>query len=187
MSDTLRTKTVWNGRYRDIGYEIQNFKIGDKDAWTFYLWIPLKQLPDELQQRFWLPAIRDDQFPDRVFYDYHKESLIRDIEWHGGCTWYSKESSIDDAPRMVKIGCDYQHFWDDEYHYNITWVESDAKNAIDSLHKLIPNLKVRCAYNGKFYDAADGSVNGYGNWESFEGQKARTEYAVKCESEKVAK
>lgn len=30
-------------------------------------------------------------------------------KFHGGCTFYSKQRSY------VKIGCDYQHLWDDYY------------------------------------------------------------------------
>ena len=29
--------------------------------------------------------------------------------WHGGCTYYDKQNTY------VKIGCDYQHIWDEQY------------------------------------------------------------------------
>lgn len=62
---------------------------------------------------------------------------------HGGCTWYSKESTVDDKKRLVKFGCDYSHLWDEGKTYTLESVYSDVKNSINSLLELVGKIKIR--------------------------------------------
>lgn len=176
----MRKKTTWNGEYKGIGFEIQNFTIGDKDAWTFYLYLPLDALPEDIRERFWLKP-KKNKTSFRVHYNYSAEPLISDLEWHCGCTYYEK-IGIDGAPRGVKIGCDYQHYWDEGHEYDEGIVEMDAKEAINSLLRLVPNMLKRCTWNGRYVPENQGEMHGdcFYSKEGWElSEKSRSEWAEK--------
>ena len=168
----MKSKTTWTDEYRGVGYEIQKFTLCEKDAWAFYLYIPLDALPEDIRERFWLAPQKNDT-SRRVHYDYYAEPLITDIEWHCGCTYYEKFGH-DGEPRCIKIGCDYQHYWDEGHFYSEDLLSVDAKTAIDSLLKMIPPMLRRCQWNGKYYPQDQGQL--YGDmWYSYEGKKASEE------------
>ena len=159
----MREYTVFSGSYRGIGWSGHRIKASDSMKeisrrnydWTHYIHVCLDQLPVERREELWLPAeVKERSVSGRKYitYDYYK-GVVGDIEFHGGCTFYEKKGGLDNAPRWVKIGCDYQHIWDDGYYYNETDVEREAKESIDSLHSLIPNIGVHCwhGYCGKEY------------------------------------
>lgn len=152
----MRETKIWRDKYKDISFEINNFQIGDTDQWTFYLIIRLEQMPEKIRDRFWLkPSYfktnRKWKMKRRMYYNYNEEPLIENIVWHGGCTWYSKLKSFDDPKnKVIQIGCDYAHAWDQGQYYNIDFVLSETKTAIDSLYRLIPNIKHHCGYCGKY-------------------------------------
>jgi hypothetical protein len=148
----LRHKDVWTGEYRRINFEINKFYFSNgKEQWTFYLILRLSLLPPKIKDRFWLKPYKYGAGKKRnhIGYHYSQEPLINNIEWHYGCTWYSKIAGFDGGEKVVKIGCDYGHYWDDEYIYDEQIVLNDVKVAIDSLHKLIPNIRYWCSYCGK--------------------------------------
>lgn len=151
----MKKKISWTGTHRGITYEIQNFDFGDGklDKWTFYLYIRLDQMPKEVRERFWLKANRrkfSKMGQTHTTYDYCGESLIDGIRFHCGCTWYSKEHGFDGSDRVVKVGCDYAHLYDDHQTYSESYIESEAKDAIDSLHEMVPNIMRSCRYCGRF-------------------------------------
>ena len=126
--------------------------------WTHYIHLSLDQIPEESREKFWLPPKLEAMSVSKrkyVWYDYYDyyDSIISSLEFHGGCTFYEKTSGVDDAPRSVKIGCDYQHLWDDGQYYSIGYVIGEIKQTIDSLHNLIPGIGVHCwhGYCGKPY------------------------------------
>lgn len=172
MEKEMSMKRQWNGTYRDVYYEIQNFDLrGHGDGWTFYLYIAIDQMPDDVAKRFWLRGKKDKSFNDRVFYDYYAEPLISDLEWHGGCTWYSKEGGFDGSKKIVRIGCDYQQSWDEGMRYSENILLSDAKRCIDSLWEKIPSMKRRCNYNGRYYPQDRGVSCADGTFLSDEGKR----------------
>lgn len=179
----MKKKTVWSGSYRGIGFEIQQFDaILDVHAssWTFYLYICLDQLPDSIKKRFWLRPKKSGLPSGRKFYREYDEPLISGIEFHGGCTWYSKESGFDGFAKVVKIGCDYQHVWDEGQIFSAEGIELEAKKAIDSLHKLIPNIKAWCSWTGKYFDENEMiRLEGYHGNISKEGARLREESMAK--------
>ena len=94
-----------------------------------------------------------------IIYDYYAEPLINEIDWHCGCTWYSKHG-MDGSPRIIQIGCDYQHYWDEGHMYNLDTVKYDVKNTIIKFLDHVPGYKYWCCGNGKLYDLKDGIVKG---------------------------
>ena len=124
-------------------------------GWNYYLDIPKEQIPDNLQGRFSLRSKAFQISPDsrvRYFHDYSSVPIISDLDWHGGITLYEKH--YDERGRLngYRLGCDYQHHFDQGLHYTANAVAQDARHSVDMLWELVPDLKLRCAWNGKYYD-----------------------------------
>lgn len=150
----------WHDLYRGIGWEItareNQFRTPYTDwatSWCHYIHLNLDQLPPSIRDDFWLPP-KESGFGKRkrITYDY-MDSIIYNLEWHGGCTYYDKTGGFDGEPRRIKAGCDYQHYWDEGKEYDFDYVLSEAKATIDSLHALIPGIGVFCrmGYCDKLY------------------------------------
>lgn len=145
----MKLRKEWNGEYLAVPYEIHNFEVYDKkEGWTFYLYLRELQFEAEDFAKLWLAPVIDDSYgKKRIHYNY-MSSIIEDIDWHCGCTFYDKLGGIDGDKRAVKVGCDYQHYWDEGHYYNEHILEQDAKNAIDSLYKVFPKIKSWCCWCG---------------------------------------
>jgi hypothetical protein len=176
-------KTTWGGRYRGVGFEIQNWpNTGDvldlpTGCWTHYLFLNLNQIPEENKPlSFWLRK-KKTTVPGSSFtyYDYSKHPIISSVEFHGGCTWYSKESGFDGDDKVLRIGCDYSHSWDFGQHYSLSYVTAQVKQSIDSLHGLIPELRVRCPHIGGWHRESEGRYLASGEFISAAGDKYREE------------
>lgn len=167
----MKTKETihFNGEYKNIKFMINKFdnplresSYGIEESefnWTHYIYLNLdKQIKDkEIADKLWLKPRYDDK--GRCNYDYY-DSIINDIEFHGGCTWYSKEGSVDEKGRFIKVGCDYQHSWDTGRCYSLEYVKEQVRETIDSfLQKVSPVLKW-CNGCGAYYE--DVTKNGCG-------------------------
>lgn len=155
--------TVWTGIYKGVNFEINNFQTDyvpeHQDRWTYYLFLHLDRIPKEHNpESYWLEPKDNSLLPNRVYYDYYNHSIIGSIEFHGGITWYSKETGFDNTPKIIKIGCDYSHIWDEGVMYSLEGVLIDVKNSIDSFLSFVPNYKYRCCGNGKLYDLSEGVI-----------------------------
>ena len=147
----MKKKTTWNETYRDIPIEVCNwYTEGIGQCWAFYLYIRLDQMPKHLRKRFWLKPEKSTISPKRKFYNYSGEPLINNLDWHCGCTYYSKHGH-DGNTRTVQIGCDYQHYWDEGRNYNIEYVMDEARSCVDSLWEMIPNILRWCNYCGEYF------------------------------------
>lgn len=148
--EKLEYKEVWTGKYRDIRFEVVHWYMG----WNYYLFIQAEQLPDDLQKGFNLKNKSWRCSPDspvRYHSDYESAPIISDLEWHGGITFYEKHRNEIGKVTCYKLGCDYQHSFDMGEHYTIDVIAEDAKKSIDKLWELVPNMKVRCAWNGTYH------------------------------------
>jgi hypothetical protein len=159
----MREKKVWTGSYKGIGFEIDNWKtppnsidLNGQDHWTYYLYLHIDRIPEENDPNsYWLKGEKQKSY---VSYNYNDHGVINNIEWHGGITWYSKESGFDGGNKIIKVGCDYSHIWDEGYSYNADMLEHDVKKAIDSFLVSVPNYKRWCCGNGKLYNIAEGII-----------------------------
>lgn len=158
-----RTK-IWTGSYKGVAFEINNYKTEpnsieplEKDCWTYYLYIHLGKIPEENDPNsFWLKAKPDNR--GRVFYKYYDHQIINNIDLSGGCTWYSKERGFDGGSKVIKIGCDYQHIWNDNHFYDLHAIKDDVINSINRFLHHIPDYKYSCCGNGKLYSLCDGII-----------------------------
>lgn len=150
----LNYKETWGGEYRSIHYEIVHWRLG----WNYYLSIPVAQLPSDIQPQFNLRSriykLSDDG-QEHITLDYESAPIISDLDWHGGITLYEKQR--DERGKVIgyQLGCDYMHSWDEGKHYDLPSVRIDAEHSIDKLWELVPSLKLRCAWNGKYYNQDD--------------------------------
>lgn len=128
----------------------------DEDCWAFYLHIRMDAVPDRLRDEFWLNGSLSNG-GRHVDYDY-MGSVLSQLDWHCGITWYSKTSGFDGALKTIKVGCDYQHYCDERHSYNVEYVHGEAVACIDSLFELIPDMKVWCSGCGELYLPEDGCI-----------------------------
>ena len=143
----------WFGSHDGVTFEINNF--GEND-WTYYLYLELNRIPD-ISELFWLKG--EPYEKGRVFYSYNNSEEIQAIDFHFGCTWYSKERGFDGENKSVKIGCDYSHIWDENCTYTMEDIRRDVIRSIESFKVLVPKYKYWCQGNGGLYDLADGELN----------------------------
>jgi hypothetical protein len=150
-----KVATKWFGVYRGIRYEINRFAgfqhNSQKFSWTHYILLTLDQVSEEHREKFWLTPEYSKAWEggiERLSYSYY-DSIIAQVEFHGGCTWYSKESGPDEKTRVVKFGCDYQHLWDEGQDYSLSYVVAEAKKSIDSLLSIVGEVRVHTWGDGK--------------------------------------
>ena len=146
----MKEKHVWSGRYRGVAFEINNFTLGDIDAWTFYLYINTKQI----KEKIWLKGekLMDTSHHTRYVYE---DTIINNLDWHCGCTYYEKHGGREEwENKTIQVGCDYQHLWDEHKHYTVEMIQADVERCIDSLHELT-SVKYWCTYCGKYFLPTD--------------------------------
>lgn len=138
----MKERTLWNGKYRDIHFEIQRFDSvfpkETKYSWTHYIYIWDVQLPEALRETL-EPKIYYTSFGTRLEVPPDK-SIFNEIEFHGGMTYYKKEL-VTEYGALYKVGCDYQHLWDMGKEYSVEFVQVQAQKTIDSLYDHFPKLK----------------------------------------------
>lgn len=164
----MKEKTTWNGTYRGINFEIQNFDLHkEKDAWCYYIYIHLDRVADkDIAESFWLAPQKDKRWK-RTHYSYMSNPILSDLDWHHGITYYSKVSGFDGTNRVIKVGCDYQHYWDEGHYKSEEFLEQDAKATIDTLLQKV-DMFMYCSGNGKLYKPDQGVINHHGNFNSWE-------------------
>jgi len=170
-------KSVWSIQYKGIGIEIQHFSIkdfpsGTKDCWTYYLYISPDRIPDKkLAEEIWLKP-KYEKWCSGVLasYDYYN-CWLSGLEWHGGITYYVKWSSGDEKMRIIKAGCDFQHFSDEGQHYDVEYVLMEATHTSDEFLSRVPDYKRHCGTIGGYWLPSEGIVSEDG--EQFISQKGQ--------------
>lgn len=135
----LKHRDVWRGEYRDIHFEINRFESYDKtilDAgWTFYLYLMLETFPED-QREAMRPKYYFTAFGSPM--EVPRDNPLENLKWHGGMTWISDESKKGSPFTQIKVGCDYQHLWDEHQFYSLEGIEREVKLCIDSLYEYRP-------------------------------------------------
>lgn len=193
---TATTPLKKHGDYEDIAYEIVNHNrqsyqsIGDKweyipsnGTWCYYIVITEDQLPAEEFEQFWLAPVVNDQTFGRKYigYDYNSAPFAS-VDWHCGVTYYEKLGGLDGNKRLVKIGCDYAHYWDEGQQYNLQSVEYDAIETIKQLQAMYHFYR-RCTYTGIWRPFSE-MIEVDGRLFSQEGKQARDDYLAERQAQK---
>lgn len=154
----MKKKEIWWDSYRGIRFEVNKFEGMEKlDSWTFYLHLAVEQFPEEMRAKV-KPFFYYTAFGTPI--ESPRENPLENLDWHGGLTWISEERQ---RPfNGIKVGCDYQHLWDQGQIYSVDEVARDAKKCIDSLFDYIPTLlteeKLWEIHRAKFPGEAAGDV-----------------------------
>jgi hypothetical protein len=111
--------------------------------WNYYIFIPERLIGTDAFEKLWLEDKVVESNSDSkgwIYHDYMSQPFA-DVEWHCGITFYNKHGHTV-GHRMVELGCDYNHLYDQErgYGYTLEEVVEDAKNTANQLAKLY-NIK----------------------------------------------
>lgn len=95
------------------------------------------------------PAIQSPPLVDCAWFrkngkrfDYD-ESPLNALAFHGGITFYEEDKSIESGRTIVKVGCDYQHLYDDHYQtadHGREILERDGRSLAEEFKEYVRNL-----------------------------------------------
>lgn len=180
MENELRHKDVWSGEYKGVGFEICRWSYKDtiglggdseRNVWNSYIYLPIDAFDESLHDILW----QKPHFTKygTLLYSYN-DDFFNAIDFHGGITYYDKVMGLDGGRKVIKIGCDYNHAWDQDMYFTQDGVCVDIKRSVDSLLAANPNMKKRCIWSGEYYDKAEGYEMRDGSFHSFDSIKSRT-------------
>ena len=141
----LEKREIWHKPYKGTSIELSLHglerpndwaPIKKGGVWCYYIYI--FEQTTKCFSKVWFPDIVEkftDSSPLRVSHDY-MSSILNDVGWHHGITYYSKEQSVEPL-RIIKAGCDYDHLWDAYREYTLEEVHDKAINTADQLIDLL--------------------------------------------------
>jgi hypothetical protein len=141
----LSHRDEWKGTYRGVTFLISRHSILEKDCWCYYLLIPISAIPEDKKSLYDLPEVAG--FHGRKDHDY-TSSLWTELDWHCGITYYER------LPEAIKVGCDYNHYWDEGHYYSENILADDATLCIDSLLAQLP-LLWRSTWDGTYHETEE--------------------------------
>jgi hypothetical protein len=158
-TDSLKYKEEWTGEYHGVRFIIVKWQINNHPIWNYYLMLAVEQIPTEFHKEFILPGKYISFIGggrEHLSYDYFTD-FFESMEWHGGITYYNKLLDGEGKLEGVKLGCDYNHYFDEDriYQYTLKEVLEDVQNSIDKLLILIPKLKVYSYKDGKYKERSE--------------------------------
>jgi len=124
---------MWIGHYRDVRFEIHRWAdkisemFGREVNWTFYVLVRDNMFTHEVWEKV-KPTKKKVDFGRGWIWDYDENPLAL-LPFHGGCTYFEKVSDAE----IYKIGCDYQHYYDEGHDYQLEDIVADVKKVIDTL------------------------------------------------------
>lgn len=143
----MGTSLIFEDIHKGVFFEIRKWQLGDMTCWNYYLNIKAKQLSDETLKEAILHCDPTDDYPTC---DY-ESGIFSDLDWHGGITFYEKIYDGEGKLEGFKVGCDYQHFFDQKNQYTFEMIFDDCSRSIDKLWDKFPDMKIRCSWNGSYH------------------------------------
>ena len=160
----MGTSLVFEDIHRGVFFEIRKWKLEEMTCWNYYLNIKAKQLSEEILKE---AILRSDPTDVHPRYDY-ENGIFSDLGWHGGITFYEKVYDSEGQLEGFKVGCDYQHFFDQKHCYTYDMILDDCFHSIDKLWEKFPDLKIRCSWNGSYHSVEGCSQGRTGENRKFE-------------------
>lgn len=156
---------IYKGKHKGVDFEIvkfpNTFTSKRNFNWCHYIFINLSKIPQENKpEMLWLKGYKDNIGGKRIYYEYYDNEILSRIEFHGGITFYEKISGFDGGDKIIKVGCDYQHSWDENKEYDLEYIKEMVEETIESFLNIIPNYKYWCCGNGKYYFVSEGILKG---------------------------
>jgi len=101
--------------------------------------------------------IKHYEFGGKTRKRYNADKIPDVFEFHGGCTYYSKDRDIFLGYFILKIGCDYNHYQDEQQQYQLQDILYDVKKSIDSFLSRY-QYKRWCGNCGGVFNSSDGVI-----------------------------
>lgn len=138
----------WSGQHNNLSFEIVHWGVerasshslnNGKGCWNYYVYLSESKI--ENFSSFWLEQeIKEFSVGGTKYLhcDYYN-SPLSDVYWHGGVTLWEPLNERLLGQRIIKIGCDYSHLFDQEngYDYTLEDVYSDCIHTIEELQALL--------------------------------------------------
>lgn len=165
MNIKLYESTTFKGTYRGIHFKIIRWFYEsdihqEKPKWNYYIFLNLENFVDQkLAKKFWP---KDAQFSTggSWYTPYDAVPFIHSMDFHCGVTFYQKHLYPGNR-KIVEIGCDYSHLYDEGAHYNEQHILYEVENSIERFHEMV-EYKIRCNGNGKLYLESEGQYRNNG-------------------------
>tara|TARA_R110002020_G_scaffold357043_9_gene569517 strand:+ start:3538 stop:3990 length:453 start_codon:yes stop_codon:yes gene_type:complete len=132
---------TYQGIYKNIYFEIKFFE-GDSipyshGHWVYYIFICLDNLPNRVKpETFWFPLKGTKGFR---YYCNYTHKILNEIYFYRGITFYNKICGFEDGQeKIIKVGCDFNHTYDQDEYYTLEDIQVHVKKTIDSLYQVIP-------------------------------------------------
>jgi len=146
---------VYRGTHKGVNWEINHIERSYGEWWTYYIFLRKDRMKPEEFKLFNAPLETYDLGgKKRKIYGYSK---IPDIDLHCGCTFYEKNKDDDLGYFYLKIGCDYNHIWDEEKGYCLEDIIADVKKSIDNFLSRF-SYKRWCGNCGAIVDSSKGFI-----------------------------
>ncbi len=125
----------WARRHKGVTIEVVHWGVdaehNPRGTWNYYLSLFERDMTPEAFAPLWLESKVADW---GVTHD-HYDSPLSQVDMHGGITFYEKRGDVP-GYRVVRIGCDYNHSWDEDVSYSLEEVYADAVASADDAIKL---------------------------------------------------
>jgi hypothetical protein len=146
---------VYHGTHKGVSWDINHIERSYAQWWTYYIYLDKKKMLPEEFKLFNAP-LKHTEFGGKIksHYDYYK---IPDIDLHCGITFYEKNRDIFLEHFILKIGCDYNHYWDEGKQYQLEDIIMDVKNSVDSFLSRF-SYKRWCGNCGAIVDKTEGII-----------------------------
>lgn len=137
----FKEKTVWQTTgSRDMAVEIVKWSNPEgKTMWNYYVFI----FKDETSPDVWEKVIAGEVGVGGWNYF---ASALANCDWHNGITFGERVVPNEFTPRLrehVKLGCDYNHIWDEGRCYTFEMVAADAQVTVEDIKLTIKALAER--------------------------------------------
>lgn len=122
---------------RPVPEEVLEISSNFRTSWyTSYFIVLKRKVSPEVWEKILLFPVSSEHYKNAHF-DYFT-GITGDIEFHGGITYYDQLYSVElNEVYGIKLGCDYNHYWDENKEYNLEEIFQDIKNSVDSFLRLV--------------------------------------------------
>lgn len=140
----MEKATKWSGVYRGVNFEIVRHVVNPEyrpqGIWNYYITLHKDRFVNQTDtKRFFLKIKKTPNVIIKkhdYYYSYNNSEVP--LEMHGGITYYAytpiNHRNTGWIKNIVKIGCDYSHYWDEGNHQDEKRLEYDVKKCIDKFH-----------------------------------------------------
>ena len=115
MSDSITTIITRRRNFDGFWITTNSIKSNYDGKWSNCLYLHFAK---EDFKNLELPKLVESDSPFLKSYKFrfnYDETILNKLPFHGGITFYEEMHHKELDKTFVKVGCDYQHLWDDGY------------------------------------------------------------------------